>query len=162
VQSVFARFVAALRRAWLTRFPYIRPAPASAPGLPKSSTFLVGPIPGLTRQLLINIQQSSKAWEVGQLTCNLVIAETPESPPQALRWQDDWAARQEGRYRIGGVLYGKDKWWHLTDSQPSPLVISWTRGSFEDQEQVIREALEDLSGDVSRVLDGLGYSPASP
>jgi hypothetical protein len=58
------------------------------------------------------------------------------------------------------VLYGKDKWWHLKDSQTSPLVISWRPVDFEDGEKILGEAVQDMSGDVGRVLRELGYEVA--
>ena len=160
----FPRFVRLLRKRWREELPQLEPIDFSASSLPKSSTF-VWRTGWKDRRLLVNLQPSSKAWEVGQFTVNLLVSEsdgppTPIEPPGRRFDHGD-----VGRYRIGRLTDAhKDKWWCL---EPEPewtvkltgrldagsrLFARFRPASYEDEAKVFDEVADDLTRDVRHVL----------
>src|SRR5688500_9748937 len=114
-RSVFRDFIATLRKRWRDELPYIRPVEAAlGPAIPNASTFYAGFSPRLGMHVFVNFQHSSKAWQVGQFTINIILSKREGSPEG---WGGPFAPHDgmsftEGSYRISGVLgHLKDKWW---------------------------------------------------
>jgi hypothetical protein len=154
--SLFTPFVRALRQHWKTRLPTLQELDRDlGPALPKDTSFLAGPtFTGLT--LYINLQPSSKPWQVGEFTVNLLLAGPEGSFPDTSAQVRDFKYPPAGVYRIGIVLYRKDKWWHLAETDGSPLRLSWRATSYGDLDSVREEAVEDVTADVRRILDLMG------
>ena len=64
----------------------------------------------------------------------------------------------EGSHRIGRLVGGKDKWWHLNRYRRPPIGIeAWRPSSYDDYDTVLREAVADVNRDVGAVLRKLGF-----
>jgi len=151
--GVFPRFVKALRRDWAVRFSGITPMERShGRALPKTSTFSAGWEPPDGRRLFLNLQHHSKSWHVGCFTVNVVVALTDTPPDPAPQPTEDFWRKRAGWYRLGSLLHGDDKWWALLPTHPLPTRLSWEPRSYQDEDAVFREAIEDVSGDVGRLL----------
>ena len=160
-RSVFRDFISTLRKYWRTELPEVRPVEESfGPMMPKASTFYAGIAPPLGMHVFVNFQHSSKAWEVGRFTVNVVLSQHQGAPES---WggpfvPDDGASFTEGIYRISGLLgCHKDKWWHLNqDSSPPIVTEAWRPASYVDYEVVLSETAIDVTRDVREALTKLG------
>lgn len=88
--------------------------------MPKASTFYAGVSESSGSHIFFNFQHSSKSWEVGQFTINVIVSSSEK--PKRLRHEvmipEDARSIREGTYRIGPLLGGKDKWWRLKKDNP--------------------------------------------
>jgi hypothetical protein len=113
--------------------------------------------------VFVNFQHSSKAWEVGRFTVNLILS-LREGAPDA--WGGPFAPQDgrsftEGSYRISSLLgRDKDKWWHLKEDAPPIITEAWRPASYDDYEAVLAEASADVIHDVRLALAKLGVSGA--
>lgn len=84
-KSIFREFIAALRRDWKKKVPLIRPLNEGRGNLPKASTFYAGCIKRSGQHVYLYFQHSSKAWQVGRFTINIVLSAN-ENNPQNILW----------------------------------------------------------------------------
>jgi len=170
-RSVFHDFIAVLRTDWQTTFTWVRPLEASfAPLMPKASTFYAGLARRADTHVFLNFQHSSKAWQVGQFTINVIISRRMGPPlAWATRFASDLESLDEGSYRIGHVNGGRDKWWRLKnddlpsffgpeDGMPTVVFEGWRPGSYADSEAVLVEAVADVNRDVASALGKIGVT----
>jgi len=161
--SIFRDFITALRERWRSELPEVRPvADAFGPAMPKASTFYAGFSRQLGMHLFLAFQHSSKSWEVGSFTVNVVLSKregAPKSdggpfPPY------DGAALTEGSYRIGHLLGRDDKWWLLTADSGPVGRVQWRAKSYCNRDAVLRTAADDVTRDVRAALAKLGVVTA--
>lgn len=163
-RSVFRDFIAALRKRWREELPQVVQVDESlGPAMPKASTFYAGFSPRLGMHVFVNFQHSSKAWQVGQFTINMILSKRQGAPegwggPFA---PEDGVSFTEGSYRISGVLgRHKDKWWHLKQDDPPLIAEAWRPISYKDDETVLTEAVADVTHDVREALCKIGVNGA--
>jgi hypothetical protein len=154
--SLFSRFVTDLRTHWKTRLPGIEDLSGPNEGsLSPTESFRAGTTrAGLT--LYLNLQRSSKYGHLGEFTVNIVLAGPEGRAPDTAAYSIEGTRLPVGSYRLGSVLYARDKWWHLTEEDGSPLRLNWRPSSYLDPERVLEEAVGDVTTDVARILDMLG------
>jgi hypothetical protein len=161
--SVFRDFISALQKQWRTRYPFIRPLTEARGSMPMASTFYAGVAPDSGLHIFFYFQHSTKAWQVGQFTINLVLAKDEHRPRH---WgfaekAADGGPFGEGPQRIGFLIEKKDKWWHLKDDDPPIVTRAWRPSNYADPKVVIEEAVKDVSRDVLTVLQMLGVPTAA-
>ena len=161
--SVFRDFMTVLRTKWRAELPFVRPIDQPLEALPKASTFIAGVAQPSGLLVFLNFQHSDKAWEVGQFTVNVVLAQTERS---ARGWgvaEVPAAGRPfgEGSYRIGWIVGNADKWWHLKKDRPPEFTQAWRPTSYDDPDAVLREAADDVTRDVLTVLRRVGVPEAA-
>ena len=151
-KSLFREFIASLRKRWKAEHPSIRPLAEARGRLPKASTFYAGVINGSDKHVYLNFQHSSKSWEVGRFTINIVLSSDELNPD--LYFQGEWTGSdfKDGSYRIGHLIGEKDKWWHLKQDDDSVLTEAWRPTSYEKSASVISEAIDNVTSDVLRTL----------
>ncbi|MFO0814670.1 MAG: hypothetical protein U0796_15725 [Gemmatales bacterium] len=158
-RSVFRVFISTLRKQWKEELPHIQPMKESLGWImSKASTFHAGYSDKLGLHIFVNFQHSSKAWQVGQFTINLILSKEIGVPTgNGMFIPADGVSFTEGSYRLGHVL-GKrfDKWWHLKHDDAQILGEEWRPSSYEDEVTVLKEAVADVTGDVCRALVMLG------
>jgi hypothetical protein len=163
-RSVFRDFIAALRKRWREELPQVQPIEKTlAPAMPKASSFYAGLSPQLGMHVFVNFQHSSKSWQVGQFTINMILSKREDAPET---WggpfaPDDGVLFTEGSYRISSVLgRHKDKWWHLNQDDPPVITEAWRPTSYDDYETVLTEAAVEVTRDVREALAKLGVNGA--
>jgi len=156
-KSVFREFMAALKKRWKVEVPFIRPISETLGQLPKASTFYAGTSLRSGQHVFLYFQHSSKAWQVGQFTINVVLAIDAKNPQMAIgnRSGSDF---QDGYYRIGFLVGKKDKWWHLKADDDPILTQAWRPSGYENLEIVLSEAVDDVTRDVLASLHLLGVT----
>jgi hypothetical protein len=113
--------------------------------------------------VFVNFQHSSKSWEVGRFTINIILSKREDAPegcggPCA---PNDGVSFTEGSYRINGVLGRRyDKWWHLKADDAPIISEAWRPTSYDD-ETVLIEAAADVTRDVCEVLAKFGVKGIS-
>jgi hypothetical protein len=160
--SAFRDFIAVLRKHWRTDCPFILQPEAGCGSLPKASTFYAGIARPDQMHVYLYFQHSSKSWEVGQFTINVVFSKD-EKPPSLshLCWTfEDCKTLGEGYVRIGRLVGSRDKWWHLKHDKSSVITEAWRPSSYASQDIVLQEAAEDVTRDVLSALRKLGVSEA--
>jgi hypothetical protein len=160
-KGLFPRFVRALGTAWETSLPRLtRVSQSYGPSLPKASTFYAGCEVADGKHVFVNLQHNAKSWKTGQFTANLVLSNVLGAPASwRLGHRAEFDRRLEGSYRVGSLVHGKDKWWCLTPTEPSRLVLAWQPSSYQDEDVVFREAIEDVSADIGVLLRELAGRP---
>jgi hypothetical protein len=159
-RSAFRDFIRKLKEDWRVTFPLVRPLDERlSPSMPKASTFYAGIARPLRMHTFLNFQHSSKAWEVGEFTINVILS-NHKGPPEGFGWlrAPEGAELYEGSHRIGRLVGGKDKWWHLKRYRRPPIGIeAWRPSTYDDYDAVLREAVADVTRDVGAVLRKLGF-----
>lgn len=161
-QSIFRKFVAAIKQHWRSTSPQVHALDTTyCPAMPKASTFYAGIAPGPSLHVFINLQASPYAWAVGRVTVNVILSKKLGRPDRWARGEipADWSKIGEGSYRLGRLLWNKDKWWHL-DEPGSNSGIAWYATRYDDPSHVIAEAVADVSRDIEDVLQRLEMSKA--
>lgn len=168
--SIFREFIVELRKDWKTTFPTVRPLDRTFDAmLPKASTFAAGVTPRTGVHAFLHFQHSDKSWRVGSFTINVTLLRQFEPLKCSLVGSALNADNpEEGGYRIGLFCGRRDKWWHLKVIDKSPVfgVIAWKpmgdiweATAYDDEIQVIHEAIADVNRDVGSVLVKLGLFP---
>lgn len=131
----------------------------------KVSIFYAGTSKKSEMHVFVHFQHSAKAWEVGQLTINIVLSNREGAPegwskagpvlPHAKHRKLRERFRIEGSYRIGEVLGGPDKCWHLKQDADPIVTSAWRPSSYADPDQVIAEAAQDIASDLRAALGKL-------
>ncbi len=152
-RSIFRDFIATLRKRWKQEMPSVRLISETLGQLPKASTFYAGARAGLGQHVYFYFQHSSKAWQVGQFTINVVLASDPANPRMALADRSDF---RDGYYRIGFLVGEKDKWWHLKADDDPIITQAWRPSQYGNLEAVLSEAVDDVTQDVLFVTKLLG------
>lgn len=155
--GLYPRFIRRLTTVWRARHPGLRPVESAlAPGLSKSSTFYAGAANRHARHLFINLQHNPKAWKAGQFTVNAVFSPVPGAPA---RWHTGTPLEDgpEGMYRVGTIVHGYDKWWCLQLPE-KPHRHHWVAASYDDEELVFLEAIEDVSRDLEALFAKIGQT----
>jgi hypothetical protein len=159
-RNPFPDFIRKLKEDWRVTFPLVRPLEERlSPSMPKASTFYAGIPRPLGMHIFVNFQHSSKAWEVGEFTINVILSNR-KGPPEGFGWlrAPEGADLYEGSHRIGRLVGGKDKWWHLKRYRRPPIGIEvWRPSSYDDYDAVLHEAIADVTRDLSAVLRKLGF-----
>ena len=156
-----ATFIKRLKRDWRVRFPWIENRALYAV-FAKSHTFYVGNANKYRQHLFIIFQHNDKPSKVGQITVNLVFSPTEGKPSRFRGRLPNLDEPPEGIYRLGSVLYGRDKWWCLVSApRAMRVVLHWAASSYGDQEKVLAEAIEDISGDVAALFERIGQPTKS-
>jgi hypothetical protein len=126
--------------------------------MPKSSTFYGGQAGRRAKHLFLHFQHSSKPWSRGSFTVNVILS-AALGPPS--RWyhpapSEAFLSGSDGSYRLGQLLYKRDKWWCLapTDALHG---LTWKPSCFVDQGVVFQEAIVDVSQDVEALLRQLHH-----
>ena len=71
----FRDFIKTLRKHWRTDLPEVRLLEQSlGPTMPKASTFYAGWAQIVGMHVYVNFQHSSKAWQVGRFTVNVILS----------------------------------------------------------------------------------------
>ena len=159
-RSAFRDFIRELKKDWRVTFPSVRPLEERlSPSMPKASTFYAGIARPLGMHIFLNFQHSSKPWEVGEFTIN-VIPSKRKGPPEGFGWlrAPKGAELYEGSHRIGRLVGGTDKWWHLKRYRRPIGTEVWRPSSYDDYDAVLREAVADVTHDVGAVLRRLGFA----
>jgi hypothetical protein len=170
--SAFRDFIALLKKDWRETFPSIRPIEQSFPPLMlQASTFYAGLAQSSRMHVFLTFQHSSLSWKVGRFTINVTLSERM-GLPQGLAGPSlpNGNPIAEGSYRIGSLLGGSDKWWHLKEYPPPifetlPVINlpgAWRPTSYGDYDLVLREAVDDVNRDVEAVLRMLGAVADAP
>ena len=150
-KSVFRDFTAALRKQWKKDYPSIRPIEKPFGTFPKASTFYVGMIKDTNMHVFLNFQHSCKSLGVGRFTINVVLS-SDENNPTAGHGTRSALDLAEGYHRIGFLVGSKDKWWHLKQDGDPILTQAWRPSSYENTDEVILEAIDDVTRDVLSTL----------
>ena len=174
-KRLFSSFLASLRESWKATLPQAIPAKLSGTSdLPKSGTFYLEmeDVPeSVAPHVFVVFQASVRPWSVGQFTANVIVAWSRDEPSRMARLPaklEDFDRGREGRHRLGKLVHGRDKWWHLAPYQeptratlpglPRPALhkpppwIEWVPSSYTEQVLVIAEAVDDVTADVRRFL----------
>jgi hypothetical protein len=156
-KSVFREFMAALKKHWKEEVPFIRPVSETLGQLPKASTFYAGATSRSGQHVYLYFQHSSKAWQVGQFTINVVLATDANNPQMAMgnRSGQDFG---DGYYRIGYLVGKKDKWWHLKADDDPILTQVWRPSSYDNLAVVLSGAVDDVTRDVQWAMQLLGVT----
>jgi Domain of unknown function (DUF4304) len=164
-RSVYRDFISAIKKHWRSESPSICPIKESfGPIMPKASTFHAGMSKPSGMHVFFNFQHSSKSWEVGQFTINVILSRG-EGPPEGSfgpfppEGSDPF---REGSYRIGLLVGQKDKWWHLKDDPAPILTQAWRPSSYDDQPTVISEAVVSVDREIRAVLRRFGMAETGP
>jgi hypothetical protein len=164
-RSAFRDLISAVRKHWRTALPSVRQVDEPLDALmSKASTFYAGWSPKLGLNVFINFQHSTKAWQVGQFTINLVLSQTMGAPKHqgGPVVPENESGFTEGLYRIGSILGGKDKWWHLKDDETNLVTLAWRPKSYAAYEAILAEAVADVTRDVRLALEKLGVITGGP
>lgn len=111
--------------------------------MPKASTLYAGFSARHDLYVFINFQHSSKAWEVGRFTINLILSKHEREPET---WggpfaPEDGKSFAEGSYRISGVLgQHPEKWWHLKKDRRPIITQAWRPTSYDDNAVVLNDS----------------------
>jgi hypothetical protein len=164
-RSIFQAFIITLREKWRTELPTVQPLKKSfGTMMPKASTFFAGVSPRLRKHVFLNFQHSSKSWEAGRFTVNVILSEK-EGPPETSGGPfapDKGRPFTEGSYRISSVLgRPQDKWWHLKADGPAIVTEAWRPTSYDDRDAVLAEAVADVTIDVRKTLRKFGINDSS-
>jgi hypothetical protein len=174
-KRIFSSFLASLRESWKATLPQAIPARLSAgPDLPKSGTFhleMEVVTERVAPHVFLVFQASARPWSVGHFTTNVIVAWSRDEPSRIARLPaklEDFDRGREGRHRLGKLVHGRDKWWHLAPYQEPtratlaglrrpalhkpPPWIEWVPSSYAEQVLVIAEAVDDVTADVRRFL----------
>jgi hypothetical protein len=160
--SMFRDFMKALRKAWAKDLPSVRPGDESNCGeMPRSSTFNAGVAPPSGLHVFLHFDHSQKSWQVGQFRIGFVLSKKLGYPEKwALPTTPiDPASFTEGSYYLIHKYNGKHwlgKVWHLVDNQAGVLTAPWFASNYADRELVFREAIADVTQEVTKALDQLG------
>jgi hypothetical protein len=172
---LFASFLATLRESWKTTLPRAIPVRLNGiSALPKSASFDLGAEPvshSAAPHVLLAFQPSVRPWSIGHFTANVIVAYLRDEPSRRARNParvEDFDRGREGRYRLGKLVHGTDKWWQLAPYQEptratlpglsrprlhkAPPWIEWVPSSFADPALVIAEAVDDVTVDVQQFL----------
>ena len=91
--------------------------------MPKASTFYAGLVERGDTHAFFYFQHSSKSWEVGQFTINVILSRKMGTPSTwRIRFPEELEALAEGFYRIGLINGDHDKWWRLKDDDPASIL----------------------------------------
>jgi hypothetical protein len=153
-KSIFREFMASLRKRWEKEHPSLRPLTEKRGHLAKAGTFYAGVIPDSGAHVFVNFDHSTKSWEVGRFTINIVLA-SDEHNPMMYPFAQSGPRQGEGYYRIGFLVGKKDKWWHLKQDDDPILTQAWRPSSYENVDVVIAEAIDDVTRDVLSALRSL-------
>jgi hypothetical protein len=160
--SAFRDFIAAIKRRWRSEHPFIRPLTDGRGNLPKASSFYAGVARPTGLHVFLYFQHSSKAWQVGQFTINVVLARDEGSPKRSgMGDMAEDGQLLEGPHRIGPILGRRDKWWFLKDGRPGIVTEDWRASSYADPDAVLGAAVDDVTRDVLAALRKLGVAEAS-
>lgn len=174
-KRLFSSFLASLRESWKTTLPQAIPARLSgASNLPKSGTFhleMEVVTESVAPHVFLVFQASVRPRSVGHFTTNVIVACSRDEPSRIARLPatlEDFDRGREGRHRLGKLVHGRDKWWHLTPYQEPtratlpglrrpalhkpPPWIEWVPSSYAERVLVIAEAVDDVTADVRRFL----------
>jgi hypothetical protein len=160
----FLALITALKKQWELSFPFVRSLtePAGRLPCPRESTFDAGTARPSGWHVYLWFQQSDQASKIDDFTLNVILCADPNSPPAQWNPPKEDFARQssEGIYRIGGLVDGKDKWWHLRDDDQTKviarLIADWRPTTFGDFDIVLRETVADVTRHVAEILRRLG------
>ena len=156
-KSVFREFIAALKKRWKEEVPFIRPVSETLGQLPKASTFYAGTSSRSGQHVYLYFQHSSKPWQVGQFTINVVLATHASNPVMAIG--DRSVEKLQDAYRrIGHLIGTKDKWWHLKADNDPVLAQAWRPSSYDNLDAVLSEAVDDVTRDVLSAMQLLGVT----
>ncbi len=156
----FAALIAALKKQWELTFPSVHALarPAGRLPCPVESTFDAGTATPSGWQVFLWFQPADQSAKVDDFTLNVILCANPDAPPTKTDPPKEEFARQssEGVYRIGPLVDGKDKWWHLQADDPTRLVprliADWRPTTFADFDVVLRETVADVTRHVAEVL----------
>jgi hypothetical protein len=182
-KRLYSSFLASLRESWKTSLPKAIPMSLSGVSdlmslsgvsdLPRSATFhleLEAVGERVAPQVFLAFQASVRPWSAGHFTANVIVACPCDEPGRKARNParlEDFDRGREGRYRLGKLVHGTDKWWQLAPYQEStratlpglsrprlhkpPPWIEWVPSSFAEPVLVIAEAVDDVTADVQRL-----------
>lgn len=150
-KSIFREFIATLRKRWKNEHPSICPLTEACGRLPKASTFYAGVSRFSRQHVYLYFQHSSKAWNVGRFTINVVLSLDEQNPEMGL--PDEPASHfGDGSHRIGHLIGTQDKWWHLKENGDPIISEAWRPSSYEKVDIILSEAVEDVTKDVLSAL----------
>jgi hypothetical protein len=153
-KSIFQAFIIALKKRWKVEHPSLRPLIEARGMLPKTSTFYAGVVRPTGLHVYLYFQPSSKSWEVGRFTINVVLA-ADKYNPQIVPAAKTGPSLGEGYQRIGLLVGKKDKWYHLKSYSGPGSSDAWVPSSYADEGVVIAEAVEAVTRDVLTALSVL-------
>jgi len=153
-KSIFREFITTLEKHWKKEYPTLTPLTEARGRLPKASSFYAGMSRFSGQHVYLYFQHSCKAWEVGRFTINVVLTLDEEDPKMSIPKDSD-SNFGDGYHRIGFLVGSKDKWWHLRQDQDSVLTDSWRPSTYENEELVICQAVDDVTRDVLSAMSVL-------
>jgi hypothetical protein len=160
--SMFRDFMKALRKAWKSLLPTVKPVDDSNCGaMPKSSSFYAGVAPPSGLHVFVKFDPSPKSWQVGQFKVAFILSKRLREPklwalPSA---PDDPALFTEGCYYLIHKKVRKHwcgKIWHLENNEASVLEAPWFASSYADPDVVISEAIADVTQELQEALKRIG------
>jgi hypothetical protein len=170
--SVFQRFIRALKRHWKTAPPAVTPLRVRVGPLSMASSFDAGTIADTRQHVYLQFQTTSK--EAGYFTINLIVADEGQPVSDVTLFSGGREADKRfghGAHRIGSFVGNKrhDKWWHLCDVDEESLAGNrefwrklrlelrqgnWTAASYANEQAVIDAAVADVTRDVETAPAG--------
>ncbi|MFZ6781314.1 hypothetical protein ACO0LD_31140 [Undibacterium sp. Ji83W] len=161
-KKIYAKFIAAFWMVARGKYPFIKKLDKPfCPAIPKSSSFYLGLHHKLEKHILINFQPSNKSWQVGEFTINIHISEKFEPTSNFHPKGGEFERFADGFYRYPSVI-NRDKWWCLNctslDSSLQSLIDYWRPSSYEVEDIIIQEAVQDVCLTLENgLLDRLGF-----
>lgn len=160
MKGTFPRFVKIFFSHMEERYPFIEPLDRPLGGrLPKSSTFYIQRPSEGKKCVLVNLQPSQKAWELGQFTVNVQISDVVECVPHLRHRLAEFRALENGQYRLNSVAEGRDKWWCLLPPVKGQSTDQWLEywrpSGYGDQDTVFVQTAENVRADLEKYLFGV-------
>jgi len=167
--SIFSDFLKALKRHWRSALPYVKPLVAPRGSLPKAHAFYAGFSDVASCHVFLHFQTHKSIG--GRFTINVILATDELAPrnfysPNAAVLLGKFV---EGPNRIGRFLPTRrgDKWWQMCRDEVTEELARrtglsfqkpdwWCPNSYENEEEVIRDAIADVTSSVKAALSQLG------
>ena len=150
-RGVFQLFIPVLWKHFKKTYPFIsRFGKSFCVAIPKSSSFYLGVSPNYNKHVIINFQHSPKPWGVGEFTVNVHISTELSVTENWTASSENYEQFNDGYYRLASVTGHQDRWWCLRAADPiykprNVLRPYWEPSSYESQDVVFNEAIEDIS-----------------
>lgn len=167
--SRFEKLTKQLLRDLSSNYAFVRPLQSAMPPfLPKASSFYLGQSPKYGKHVFVNLQHSSKSWEIGAFTINVVLTAEYGAPRLRHQSKAEFSSFEEGYYRLGTSTGPKDVWWCLLPREGEKIWHSsmhrefWVPSNFDDEATVLAECTASVRRFLEEHLfEKAGFSAAA-